>query len=265
MIDSQTSKEVHFPTSQLSKKYAQTNIQLFNQLCASGYSEDALKSIMNSYRLALDLFSGWFRPSGKTFISHLIGTASILGSMNMPTSVVSAGLLHAIYTHGNLGSFYKGRVPKLVRKKIVNLVGVETEEYIFSFTNLKKATLTHKNIDILNSMERNTLVIRLANELEERLDFGLLHCGKDKQEKYSHVFHISLVNIAVNLGYPNLAAELDIAFKENNSLNFPQGLYDENNQSASYFVSPYKVQGYSLQFIRKIKVLSFKLFSVFSS
>ncbi|NJL09589.1 MAG: hypothetical protein HC908_03480 [Calothrix sp. SM1_7_51] len=64
--------------------FAQTNIQLFNQLHREGYSSTDLSLIANAYSLAMELFTGTFRPSKKTFIAHLVGTASILASLHAP-------------------------------------------------------------------------------------------------------------------------------------------------------------------------------------
>jgi len=43
-----------------------------------GYDEQEIAAVKNSYELAMTLFTGRFRGSGKTFIAHLVGTASIL-------------------------------------------------------------------------------------------------------------------------------------------------------------------------------------------
>ncbi len=61
------------------RSYDQTNIQLFNQLRHAGYSQMELKLVRDAYELAMDLFTGRFQPSGKSFMAHVVGTASILG------------------------------------------------------------------------------------------------------------------------------------------------------------------------------------------
>lgn len=75
-------------------QYAQTNLQLFNQLRLNGYSNTELACIFNAYKLVVSLYTACFRPSGKTFIAHLVGTATILSFLRAPASVVAAGLLH---------------------------------------------------------------------------------------------------------------------------------------------------------------------------
>src|SRR5688572_20530292 len=76
--------------------YAQTNIQLFNQLRGDGYSKADLGLVRDAYELAMLLFSGRFQPSGKSFIAHVVGTASILAWHRLPAPVVAAGLLHNV-------------------------------------------------------------------------------------------------------------------------------------------------------------------------
>jgi len=69
--------------------YAQTNVQLFNQLRRDGYSNNELSCIRNAYEHAKRLFTGLFLASGRTQIAHVVGTASILGSVHLPTEVVA--------------------------------------------------------------------------------------------------------------------------------------------------------------------------------
>lgn len=88
--------------------YAQTNIQLLNQLQREGYSKEDLVSINNTYQFAIKMFAGCYRPSRKAFIAHVVGTASILASLHAPIKIVAAGLIHSIYAEGDFGSWKKG-------------------------------------------------------------------------------------------------------------------------------------------------------------
>ena len=67
--------------------YARTNIQLFNQLRQEGYSNTDLRSVRDAYELAMVLFTGRFQPSGRPFVTHVVGTASILASLRLPAPV----------------------------------------------------------------------------------------------------------------------------------------------------------------------------------
>ncbi len=76
--------------------YAQTNIQLFGQMLREGYSNADLGCVRNAYELVMWLFTGIYRPSGKAFVEHLVGTAGILSSLHAPVEVVAAGLLPSV-------------------------------------------------------------------------------------------------------------------------------------------------------------------------
>ena len=88
--------------------YAQTNIQLFNQLRHGGYSNTELSLVRDAYELAMDLFTGRYQPSGKPFVAHVVGTASILASLRLSAQVVAAGLLHNVYEQGDFGNGRNG-------------------------------------------------------------------------------------------------------------------------------------------------------------
>lgn len=200
--------------------YAQTNIQLFNQLRIRNYSEADLKSIFKIYELTMNLFNGCYRPSGKTFIAHLIGTASILASLDVPINVVAAGLIHAAYSNGQFGDGEKG-ISEKKRAQLREVVGEEIEEYVARYQILlwknKTIPTLHEGMSELSPIDRDVLLIRLANELEEYLDRGILYCGEQKLQRYIKQALVSghlIVEMADKLGFPVLASELAKAFKE---------------------------------------------------
>src|SRR5207247_3257336 len=84
--------------------YAQTNLQLYNQLGGAGFSVADLGLVRVAYELATVLFAGRFQPSGKSFIAHVVGTASILASLRLPARVVAAGRLHHVFVNGVFGA-----------------------------------------------------------------------------------------------------------------------------------------------------------------
>ncbi len=60
--------------------YAQTNIQLYEQLLAARWSAADIVPARAAYELAMRIFAGHFRPSHKPFLAHLVGVASILAT-----------------------------------------------------------------------------------------------------------------------------------------------------------------------------------------
>lgn len=225
--------------------YAQTNLQLFNQLYHSGYSKSELKLIYNTYQLVMELFTGGFRSSGKTFIAHLVGTASILASLGASGKVVAAGLLHAAYTNGDFGDGKKG-IDKAKQEKIKLALGEEVEEYIARYTalqwNEKSISAIGDRFDTLDSIERDVLLIRLTNELEEYLDLGILYCGKLKYQRYvNHSAHL-MVEMAEKLGYPTLAKQLETTFQEATLAEISSELRNQSGQNVSFVIAPNSYQ-----------------------
>ncbi|MDJ0712602.1 MAG: HD domain-containing protein [Prochloraceae cyanobacterium] len=220
-------------------KYAQTNLQLFNQLRNQGYSDSDLSSIQSAYHAAVYLYTGCFRPSGKTFLSHLVGNASILASLGCPAKIVAAGMLHAAYYCGGFGENKKGITPTK-RQKLIEAVGEEVEEYVARYTKLEwnqnNISVLQQRLDSLDKIDREVLLMRLANELEEYLDLGLLYC-KDKQQEYFDR-HPQIVAMAEKLGFPALAAELAMAHAEMAKATIPPELCYGDGKKFDFFIPP---------------------------
>jgi (p)ppGpp synthase/HD superfamily hydrolase len=199
-------------------RFAQTNIQLFNQMHDHGYDEKQIAVVKKSYELAIILFTGRFRGSGKTFIAHLVGTASILASLRLAPTIIAAGLLHAAYDSGDFGNGGQGHSPAK-REYVRADMGGEVEEYIARYTefswNQQVAQSTYDKLDSLNQLERDVLLIRLANELEDYLDLGILFCGVEKRTQASYLNSSGQVmcDIARKLGFPELAEALKTEFE----------------------------------------------------
>ncbi|MEM1167883.1 MAG: DUF6817 domain-containing protein [Cyanobacteria bacterium P01_H01_bin.35] len=206
--------------------YAQTNLELFKQLESNGYCQQDLLLIQKAYQLAMIKLSGMYRPSGKTSMAHFIGTASILASLKVPITLVAAGLLHAIYRHGDFGTLTKG-VSDSKRQKVRNIVGEEVEEYIYRYLNTKPDLDTlntfNQQLHKLDTIDRNTWLIRLVNELEDCLDGGILYCHYAKQRKKNYQQSMPLmIEIAEKLGFSNLALELHKVLNEINAAKIPK-------------------------------------------
>ncbi len=198
--------------------YAQTNIQLFNQLQDSGYEPADLAYVCDAYSLAMCLFTGCFRQSGKSFISHLVGTASILVECRAPATTVAAGLLHSAYSHGEFGTGARG-ISAAKRKQVQPVAGVEAEHLVAQYTTSpwdeKTISALLKNLPGPGTVAREVLLIHLANELEDHLDSAALYSGSAEYRRgviKSYLFQC--IEIAERIGYPALASELSRAFDE---------------------------------------------------
>jgi (p)ppGpp synthase/HD superfamily hydrolase len=195
--------------------YAQTNLQLFNQLQRADYAESDIMRVSDAYRLAMRLYTGWFRASGKPFLAHLVGTASVLAHFRVGANVVSAGLLHAAYTSGEFAAGTDGASPAC-RAHVAKTVGGEAERLInayaaFSWTpQTATALATPDRVRALEPFEREILLIRLANELEDHLDLSALYSfGPVNGREYSNTYLPPAQRLADLLGLTGLAAELE--------------------------------------------------------
>jgi (p)ppGpp synthase/HD superfamily hydrolase len=191
--------------------YAQTNIALYEELRRAGRGGD-LAPAAAAYVLAARLFAGRYRRSGKPFVCHLVGTASILAAHGAEGSVVCAGLLHSAYTHGDFGD---GREPGEVvppRRDVVRrALGEAGEELVHGYATTKDRAKTWirapEAVAGLSPRERALVTIRLANLLDDCLDCGAIYAGEHKHRDVLRRLDAG-VPLAAGLGHARLAEEL---------------------------------------------------------
>ena len=226
--------------------YAQTNIQLFNQLHRDGYRSADLEKVVAAHELAATLMTGQFRASGKTFIAHLVGTASIVASVQAACPIVAAALVHAAYSAGDFGDDRLGP-SDAKRDQVRSAVGDEVEDYVWRYHNLPWDDQTVRSVaeklDRMTAVERGVVLMRLANELEDFLDLGMLYCGDQKRGWTSASPRSqSMIGMARNLGYPALAEELQRTFDETTHAVLPPELLRKDARNASFLLPPRSYQ-----------------------
>jgi (p)ppGpp synthase/HD superfamily hydrolase len=224
--------------------FAQTNLQLFSQMHELEYSEEDIQLIYSSYALAIQLMTGQYRASYKPFTAHLVGTASILAWLGAPAVLISAGLLHAIYESGDFGdSFPPGSHPTR-RAAIEAILGSEVEGAVAQYYaypwNVNSIRSSIQRAHALEQWETDVVTIRLSNELEDLLDYGLAYCGKSRrnQEIYRDSHFDLVVQLADTIGYPELARALESTFAATISIGFPRRLRGNNPLEQSFSTVP---------------------------
>ncbi len=197
-------------------KYAQTNLQLYTQLGKAQYSNIEIVAAEKSYNFAMEIFSGQFRPTMKPFVCHLVGTASILVSLQEPIVTVLAGLLHASYSHGDFGDGTRGFTTEK-QKSLRAIIGEESEKLIAEYTgknwNVEMIRNLQAEIREKNHIAYAILTIRLADVLEDSLDLGIEYSQKRKKFGNGEDSSLQLFQftgeIAHKLGHHELASELE--------------------------------------------------------
>jgi (p)ppGpp synthase/HD superfamily hydrolase len=220
--------------------YSQTNIQLFNQLRLSGYSNTDLNLIRDAYELAMVHFTGRFQPSGKSFIAHVVGTASILASLRLPPKLVAAALIHNIYESGDFGDGVREISPAR-RKRVASVVGQEVEEYVAKFPALywepQTTQLVRDDPERVAPVDRNVLMILLADHLEHLFDLDVLYYEDAQRLTYINNAGLAL-EIAGRLGFAALAEELEQAIRQVRSAELPVEFPVQRIQNSSSVIAP---------------------------
>jgi hypothetical protein len=181
---------------------AQTNLQLYSQLIARGWSDADLARTRCAYELATDLFAGQLRPCGKTFLAHVVGTASALATIGARADLVDAGLLHAAYTHGEFGD---GRRDAAESKRAVvrTAIGFTAESLVaaYAMQRYESATVEDwlRRADVLTPTERDLALLRLANEVDEHADLGIRFADRGSDPAASDAVFAELAALAEKL------------------------------------------------------------------
>jgi (p)ppGpp synthase/HD superfamily hydrolase len=232
----------------------QTNLQLFNALRAAGYDDGDVARIKAAHDFVSPLFAGWFRASGKPFIAHLIGTAGTLAALRARPPVVAAGLGHAIYTQGELPAA-TARSPRLMRARVRRALGDEAEDLIARYSALEWSAPAlpglRDRLGALGAADREVVLIRLANELDDHLDLAALYCANAdaRRRQIDSGLRLSVV-IAEELGCSELAARLERAFDLTLGASVPDAL--RTSRAASFAVRPVPMWRRRAAWLRRI-------------
>ena len=86
--------------------------------------------------------------------------------------------------------------------------------------------------DTLSPIEKDVVLIRVANELEDYLDAGILFCA-NSEDRLSRLARIAdhHITLARRLGHPDLAGELSRAFDANLAGSVPAGVLSPSGHS----------------------------------
>jgi (p)ppGpp synthase/HD superfamily hydrolase len=175
---------------------AQTHLQLLNQARRAGWGDADLARAAETCTLATQLFDGRYRRNGRPFVAHVVGTASILLHVGARPDVVLAGLLHAAYDDGDSA-----------RARVRAAVGAETEALVTAYAAVpwSAAWLRERLADErpIPSEERDVLLMRVANQLEDLVDDGARHGSPRRPRPLRNG-----AMLAERLGVPELARHL---------------------------------------------------------
>jgi (p)ppGpp synthase/HD superfamily hydrolase len=191
---------------------AQTHLQLFQQMRSKGYSEAELARVAQAYLVAAKLFANRFRPCGRPFVAHLVGASAVLVWLKVPIHMVVAEMLHAAYQEGDFPNSLEGMTPRK-RKELSTAIGAEAEALVAAYTvgsrSLTGLLASHARFNEMSPLERDILLMQLANELDDYRDFAGNHAA-NADERIAAIRQCGQhqVEMAEWLGRPELAQAL---------------------------------------------------------
>lgn len=223
----------------LTTTIAQTNIAFYKQLRAAGWETAHLVEMRDCYEFATTLFAGHCRASGKPFLAHLVGTASILAALGVEPATVAAGLLHAAYDQGDFGiTRWRNR-----RARVRVAIGGAAETLVWIYHergwNDLAVVRARDGLDTLTKIDRTIVLMRLANELDDNLDLEMRYCHSAKDQHRKH--RDAIIAIARALHQPALAHALEEVYREADDGSWADSL--AMNRAKSYqLASPFSLK-----------------------
>lgn len=157
---------------------AQTHLELFMQMAETGqYSASDIEKCNQAYMLAYECVYGVARGSGKPFIAHLVGTASILVSQRADISVVLAAVMHAVYQRRVP---FPGAPSVDERRAVLSgKFGADVELLVYDYTCYEDVSLDSFSESRKSEPRyKEVLAMRLADELEDLAYFALFMHGE---------------------------------------------------------------------------------------
>jgi hypothetical protein len=155
---------------------AQTNLELYAQAIDHGYTQQQRRRLANAYELALRQVYPLARGSGKPFIAHLVGTASLVLESGRSDDWVIGALLHALYQRRV--PFQGGLSPEQRRGVIADGFGSAVDDLVDRYTEFESEDLSRPPTEFPAS-DSDVLTLRLADELEDLSGFALALHGSD--------------------------------------------------------------------------------------
>ena len=208
---------------------AQTYPQLMNQLRDCGYSQEEMERVREVFELALRFSDGIYRASGVPLVQHLIRTASILIVEKQSLKIVIVGLLHAAFVLSRFESSLRSTGTRRQRLDLELIGGEEIIRTLQDYEAIGWYSEDELNehlhqIHTYGDSLRSLLVVRLANELEDRLDHASDYDASDTEAERSVRRLEKYVALAEQLDLDFLVENFKLILDQSRELSVPDSL-----------------------------------------
>jgi hypothetical protein len=164
--------------------------------------------LLETYNLVEPMFTGWCRASGRPFICHLTGVASLVLKHGGSRDEVLAALAHAAIQAGAYGP-YGARVRTDVRRLLARSLPAGCARLVEAYTQFDwKAFIDTAGRDIASAVGTTPAILlklRIANEMDDALDWPFL--TERRRREGARECEVS-VDAATALGWSALASEV---------------------------------------------------------
>ena len=153
---------------------------LLTQAHAQGYSKKDLELFTKAHNAAMTLFVGGFRPCGRSFLMHCVGTASALVAFAFAPRLVVAGLLHAAYSHAPLGPQPHAALSEL-SARIRDSFGDRIEHVIRRYQRARQAPDVWRDAHPIATMvteDAEIVALDIASEIDTWANGEYIFTGK---------------------------------------------------------------------------------------
>jgi GT2 family glycosyltransferase len=171
-----------------------------------GYNARDLERIEATYWRALWLSNGGYRPCGRPFINHLVGTASVLVHYGFEVRLVQAALMHSAYTHAPHFDGGAEKTVEVVARKLGGL-GSNLEQAVRAYT---VRSMRWQQLSVLPNWEAiatmsdvDTAILTLANDTDMNLSGEVR--ATERTDVGNNVALSKVSEICQILGVPGMA------------------------------------------------------------
>lgn len=149
---------------------AQSNLHLYRQVASAGGPDDvALLAKCNE--VACAIMGRDIRSTGKSLITHHVGTASVVLLATSDVRLAAAGMLHASFTHGIFEDGRKGATPAHVAwmRAVISEDIVDVVQRFGGYRTFRKDLMEGRMTPESAGVGLDILVLRLANQVDDAL------------------------------------------------------------------------------------------------
>lgn len=161
----------------------QTPAGLLTLAMRRGYSRQDLQSIHTACQFAMRLSNGLYRPCGRPFLNHLVGTASVLVHYGFGLRMVIKGLLHAAYSHAWAADAAQTDALKLKIASVLGGTGSPLERGVHAYTMRKKRLQDLSSsplvVSALLTDDLDLLLLEAANDIDMHLSLEVAVTGRN--------------------------------------------------------------------------------------